>query len=87
MTLAPSLVEQRLAVRDQLRVQRQDVAEQLFESKAEGSFPRSITMRVLIRRPDLVGRFVALVAGVCALPYRRAVARRRLIAAHQPTQE
>lgn len=63
MTLAPSLVEQRLALRQQLRVQRQACAEQLFESKARGSFPRSITMRAIMRRPDLAGRLVALIAG------------------------
>ena len=63
MTLAPSLEAQRLALRVQLRVQRHEVAEQLFESKAGRSFPRSITMRVLMNQPELVGRLVALVAG------------------------
>ena len=63
MTLAPSLVEQRLALRGQLRDQRQEVAEQLFESRAQRRFPRSITMRVLMRQPELAGRLVALIAG------------------------
>lgn len=63
MTLAPSLVEQRDALRGQLQAQRQEVAERLFVAKASGSFPRSITMRVLMRQPELVGRVVALVAG------------------------
>jgi len=63
MTLAPSLIEQRLNLRGQMRAQRQDLALQLFESKLRGDFPRSITMRVLIHRPELVGRLVALVAG------------------------
>lgn len=63
MTLAPSLITQRLELRGQLRVQRQEIAEQLFESKARGRFPRSVTMRVLMRQPELVGRLVALVAG------------------------
>lgn len=63
MTLAPSLLEQRVVLREQLRVQRQEVAEQLFESKAGGRFPRSITMRVLVHQPALAGRFVALIAG------------------------
>jgi len=63
MTLAPSLVDQRVALRGQLRAQRQDLALQLFESRVRGDFPRSITMRVLIHRPDLVGRLVALAAG------------------------
>ena len=63
MTLAPSLVEQRLQLQEQLQVQRLQVAEQLFESKAGGRFPRSIAMRVLIHQPELTGRLVALAAG------------------------
>jgi hypothetical protein len=63
MTLAPSLEAQRLALRVQLRVQRHEVEEQLLESRAGGRFPRSITMRVLIRQPELAGRLVARVAG------------------------
>ena len=63
MTLAPSLINQRLELQGQLRVQRLEIAEQLFESKARGTFPRSFTMRVLMRQPELVGRLVALVAG------------------------
>ena len=63
MTVVPSLVEQRLALRVQLQVQRHEVAEQLFAAKAEGRFPRSITMRVLMRQPELAGRLVALIAG------------------------
>jgi hypothetical protein len=63
VTTAPSLVAQRLELREQLRVQRQEVAEQLFASKAQGQFPRSMTMQLLIRRPELVGRLVALIGG------------------------
>ena len=63
MTLAPSLVEQRLALRGQLQAQRQDIAERLFAAKARGQFPRSITMRLLVRRPELAGLFLTLVAG------------------------
>ena len=63
MTLAPSLETQRLALRVQLRDQRREVAEQLRESTTGGGFPRSITMRVLLRQPELTGRLVALVAG------------------------
>lgn len=63
MTLAPSLEAQRLALRVQLRVQRHEVEEQLLESRAGGRFPRSTTMGVLIRQPELAGRLVALVAG------------------------
>ena len=63
MTVAPSLLEQRVALRAQLRGQRQEVAEQLFESKAGGRFPRSMTMRLLIDQPALATRLVALIAG------------------------
>ena len=63
MTLAPSLLEQRVVLRGQLRAQRQEIAEQLFESKAGGRFPRSMTMRVLMHQPELARRLVALVAG------------------------
>jgi hypothetical protein len=63
VTLAPSLLEQRLTLRGQLRNQRQEVAEQLFESKGGGRFPRSITMRVFIDQPALAGRLVTLIAG------------------------
>lgn len=58
-----SLAEQRLALRGQLRAQRLDVAMQLFASRVRGDFPRSVTMRVLMRQPELVGRLVALIAG------------------------
>jgi hypothetical protein len=61
MTLAPSLVEQRVALRGQLHVQRLEVAEQLFASRAGGRFPRSITMRVLLHQPELAGRLVSLI--------------------------
>ncbi len=59
----PSLLEQRLELRQQLQDQRQEVAERLFASMAQGQFPRSKTMQVLIHRPELVGRLVALLAG------------------------
>lgn len=63
MTLAPSLVEQRLQLQGQLRIQRQEVAEQLFESRAGVRFPRSITMHVLLRQPELAGQLIARFAG------------------------
>ena len=63
MTLAPSLAAQRVALQVQLRVQRHEVAEQLFESKAAGRFPRSTTMRVFMHQPGLAGWLVALIAG------------------------
>ena len=63
MTPGPTLAEQRLALRGQLRARREDIALQLFASKVSGTFPRSITMRVLIHRPELVGWLVAWLAG------------------------
>jgi len=63
MTLAPSLVTQRLDLRDQLRTQRQEVAEQLFAAKARGRFPRSITVRVLMSQPELAARLLARLTG------------------------
>jgi len=63
MTPAPSLAAQRVALQVQLRVQRHEVAEQLFESKVGGRFPRSTTMRVLIGQPELAVRLLALIAG------------------------
>lgn len=62
----PTLAEQRLALRGQLRAQREEIALQLFASKVHGDFPRSITMRVLIHRPELVGGIVAWIAGARA---------------------
>lgn len=59
----PTLAEQRLALRGQLRAQREQIALQLFASNVPGAFPRSVTMQVLIHRPELVGRLVAWVAG------------------------
>jgi hypothetical protein len=58
-----SLADQRLAVRGQLQEQRQRIAEQLAPTGGvEGSFPRSVTMRLLLQRPELLPRLVALMA-------------------------
>ena len=58
-----TLVEQRVSLRRQLRVQRRELAQQLFAPDAQARFPRSITMRVLIDRPDLVARLLTLIVG------------------------
>ena len=66
MTVEPqaSLAEQRQSVRDQLQLQRQVVARQLAPPvDIQGRYPRSMTMRLLIQRPELVARLVALLAG------------------------
>ena len=61
---AASLAEQRLLIRGQLRAQRDAVARQLAPAiELRGGYPRSATMRLLIRRPDLLPRLVALIAG------------------------
>jgi len=60
----PSLAEQRQSIRGQLRLQREVVALQLAPSDGhEGRFPRSMTMRALIHRPELVARLATLLAG------------------------
>ena len=66
MTVEPqtSLAKQRQSVRDQLQLQRQIVARQLAPPvDIQGRYPRSMTMRLLIHRPELVARLVALLAG------------------------
>ncbi len=66
MTVEPqaSLAEQRQSVREQLQLQRQVVARQLAPPvDIHGRYPRSMTMRLLIQRPELVARLVALLAG------------------------
>lgn len=60
-----SLAGQRLALRRQLQEQRQRIADQLdLAATNDGGFPRSMTMRLLIRRPDLALR---LALGIAAL--------------------
>lgn len=57
---AAALAGQRHVLREQLRVQRQLLALELVPS---AGYPRSITMRWLIREPELVGKLVGRVAG------------------------
>lgn len=66
-----ALTVQRHAIREQLRTQRVKLAEQLAPGAvSQNHFPRSITLRLLIERPELLSqrnfRF-ALLAGVTAL--------------------
>lgn len=63
-----SLAGQRDALREQLRAQRQALALRL--NPADGAvggrmsnYPRSITMRWLIREPELVGKVVGHLVG------------------------
>lgn len=48
-----SLAARRLALRNQLRIQRQQIAAQL-EPGAPGGYPRSVTMRLILQRTELV---------------------------------
>jgi hypothetical protein len=65
------LAEQRRALREQLHVQRLQVVEQLVPGAGGSSqFPRSVVLRLLMQRPELLtGRNLrlALVAGAAAL--------------------
>lgn len=61
---APSLAGQRHALREQLRVQRQVLEQELAAAGGVGGgYPRSVTMRWLIREPELVGKLVGHIAG------------------------
>lgn len=57
----PSLADQRLLLRGQLQEQRREIAWQL--EPASGRFPRSVMMRVLIRRPELVAQMAGVLIG------------------------
>lgn len=59
-----SLVEQSEAVRRKLLDQRLQIAQQLASTSANNGFPRSVTMRLLIRRPDLAIRLLMRVASL-----------------------
>lgn len=62
---AISPAEQRLRIRAQLLIQRSRVAEQLSAAAhGQGQYPRSATMRLLLRHPALTLR---LLAGVVRL--------------------
>jgi len=59
-----SLAGQRHALREQLRVQRRALALELTAAGGVGGgFPRSATMRWLIREPELAGKLVGQIAG------------------------
>lgn len=59
-----SLAGQRYALREQLRVQRQVLALELAAAGGTGgSYPRSVTMRWLIREPELVAKLAGQVVG------------------------
>lgn len=61
-----SLAGQRAALCEQLRVQRQALALELTAAGGDGrggGYPRSVTMRWLIREPELVGKLVGQIAG------------------------
>jgi hypothetical protein len=59
------LIEQRQALREKMQAQRQLIADQLGPApEANGSYPRSKTMRFLTRRP---GMAVAMLAEFAAL--------------------
>ena len=61
---APSLAGQRHALREQLKVQRQVLEQELAAAGGVGGgYPRSVTMRWLIREPELVGKLVGQVVG------------------------
>ena len=56
---AGSLAGQREELRDRLRAQRQRIALELAPAEpSQDAFPRSLTMRVLIRRPELIVRLL-----------------------------
>ncbi len=60
----PSLAEQRQSIRRQLQLQRQVVAQRLAPTATTGGgYPRSMTMRFLIQRPELVTRLLKLIVG------------------------
>ena len=60
---AASLAEQRQSIREQLSVQRQQIARALAPDVSTGAhYPRSLTMRLLSRRPVvLLARVAAFV--------------------------
>ena len=67
-TTLPSLVDRRHILQRQLQAQRQVIAQQLGPTPGTvGAYPRSLTMRFLIRRSPLItrlaGEFVTLLIG------------------------
>ncbi len=60
----PTLAEQRQSIRQQLQLQRQVVAQRLAPTASTGGgYPRSMTMRFLLQRPELVTRLLKLIVG------------------------
>jgi len=57
----PSLADQRQSMREQLQAQRQRIAEQLAPGADAGRFPRSFTVRLLVRQPELLFRLLVRV--------------------------
>jgi hypothetical protein len=58
------LAGRRQSIRQQLQAQRQVIAERISPaSRAAGTFPRSMTLRLLLARPDLVAGVLAPRAG------------------------
>jgi len=55
-----SLVEQRQGLRRRLQVQRQLIANQLGPTpRIDSGYPRSMTMRFLMRRPAMAAKLLA----------------------------
>jgi len=62
-----SLAEQRLALRRRLQAQREEIVHRLGPAPAtDGGYPRSMTMRFLLRRPDLAAGLLAGLASLLA---------------------
>lgn len=60
----PSLAEQREDIRRQMRAQRRRIDEQLSPSVAiRRPYPASMTMRLLIHRPGVLTKLLALIVG------------------------
>lgn len=60
-----SLAAQRLALRQQLQQQREQIAQRVTLVRASSdTFPRSITMRFLLRRPALVAGLLTQLAAM-----------------------
>lgn len=69
MNTTHSLPEQRLALRRKLMLQRQRIVHLLSPARDDpGGFPRSMTMRFLLRRRPLVGRILSEAAIVLLGP-------------------
>jgi hypothetical protein len=85
------LARQRLTLREQLQKQRRLIARRLEATALSSGYPRSMVMRLLIQRPELLPSLVALVAGAglrgplsAILGFHSAL---RLAAVTEPDQE